>query len=297
MTSPERRATCQQCRKPLPPPQSTGRTRRYCSDRCRSAARRDRSSKGARDSGNATNVQQNLTNIISKAKIDDVPNETGAADVGATDVGAAGLDAAGLDAAGLDAAAGGRAAARALLRRLLAEESASPLDAIAFIQGAASEIGDGLQTAVQRARQAGRTWAEVGQVLGISRQAAFQRFGRPADPVTGLPPAASMLPGAAERGAALLADLAAGRWAEVGRDFDERIARKLDPDGVARLWARLTGMLGRLEQVGEPLAYPVADLTLVDVPLSFEAAERTARISYDRDGKVAGLHFLPPGFT
>ena len=297
MTSPERRATCQQCRKPLPPPQSTGRTRRYCSDRCRSAARRDRSSKGARDSGNATNVQQNLTNIISKAKIDDVPNETGAADVGATDVGAAGLDAAGLDAAGLDAAAGGRAAAHALLRRLLAEESASPLDAIAFIQGAASEIGDGLQTAVQRARQAGRTWAEVGQVLGISRQAAFQRFGRPADPVTGLPPAASMLPGAAERGAALLADLAAGRWAEVGRDFDERIARKLDPDGVARLWARLTGMLGRLEQVGEPLAYPVADLTLVDVPLSFEAAERTARISYDRDGKVAGLHFLPPGFT
>jgi hypothetical protein len=27
----------------------------------------------------------------------------------------------------------------------------------------------------------------------------------------------------------------------------------------------------------------------VEVRLSFEAAERTARISYDRDGKVAGL--------
>jgi hypothetical protein len=63
------------------------------------------------------------------------------------------------------------------------------------------------------------------------------------------------------------------------------------------MWARLTGMIGLLEQMGEPLAYQAADLTLVEVPLSFEAAERTARIAYDREGKVAGLHFLPPGFT
>jgi hypothetical protein len=120
------------------------------------------------------------------------------------------------------AAAGGRAAARGLLGPLLSAESAesaSPLAAIAFIQGVATETGDGMQAAVQRARAAGRTWAEVGEVLGISRQAAFQRFGKPADPRTGRPMASSMLPG---------------------------------------------------------------------------AAERTARIAYDRDGKVAGLHFLPP---
>jgi Protein of unknown function (DUF3887) len=202
----------------------------------------------------------------------------------------------GTDVAG-PAAAGGRAAARGLLGRLLSEESASPLDAIAFIQGAASEIGEGMQAAVQRARQAGRTWAEVGQVLGISRQAAFQRFGRPADPRTGQPMASSMLPGAAERGAALVADLVAGRWAQVCRDFDDRVAQKLDAERVAVMWARLTGMIGLLERLGEPLAYQAGDLTLVDVPLSFEAAERTARIAYDRDGKVAGLHFLPPGFT
>jgi hypothetical protein len=85
----------------------------------------------------------------------------------------------GTDAAG-SAAAGGRAAARGLLGRLLSEDPASPLDAIAFIQGAASEIGEGMQAAVQRAREAGRTWAEVGDVLGISRQAAFQRFGNSA---------------------------------------------------------------------------------------------------------------------
>jgi hypothetical protein len=76
---------------------------------------------------------------------------------------------------------------RGLLGQVLSDESASPLDAIAFIQGAASEMGDGMQAAVQRARELGRTWAEVGQVLGMSRQAAFQRFGRPSDPRTGQP--------------------------------------------------------------------------------------------------------------
>jgi hypothetical protein len=45
------------------------------------------------------------------------------------------------------------------------------------------------------------------------------------------------------------------------------------------------------------LAYQAGDLTLVDIPLSFEAAERTVRITYNRDGQVAGLHFLPPGFA
>lgn len=191
----------------------------------------------------------------------------------------------------------GQAAARDLLRQLLSEKPESALEAIAFIQGAVSELAEGMQAAVRRARDGGSTWAEVGQVLGISRQAAFQRFGRPADPRTGQPMAELILPGAADRGVALIADLLAGRWAEVCRDFDERVARKLDAEGVAVVWARLTGMIGRVEQVGEALAYQAGDLTLVDVPLSFEAGERTARVTYAHDGKVAGLHFLPPGFT
>ena len=213
-----------------------------------------------------------------------MPNETGAST--ASTAGAVG-----------SAAAGGRAAARGLLGQLLAQEPASPLGAIAFIQGAVSEIGDGMQAAVQRAREAGSTWAEVGQVLGITRQAAFQRFGRPVDPRTGQPMARSVPPGAAERGAALLADLVAGRWAEACRDFNEKVAQKLDAERLALMWTRLTGMIGRLERTGESLAYQAGDLTLVEIPLHFEAAERTARVTYDRDGKVAGLHLLPPGFT
>jgi hypothetical protein len=46
---------------------------------------------------------------------------------------------------------------------------------------------EALQDAVDRARDAGRSWREIGDVLGTTRQAAVQRFGHPADPRTGTP--------------------------------------------------------------------------------------------------------------
>ena len=49
------------------------------------------------------------------------------------------------------------------------------------------EAQDLLRAAVDRARVEGRTWQEIGDILGTTRQAAFQRFGRPIDPRTGAP--------------------------------------------------------------------------------------------------------------
>ena len=42
----------------------------------------------------------------------------------------------------------------------------------------------------------------------------------------------------------------------------------------------------------EPVAHRAGDYTVVDVPLRFEAAELTGRVSYDRAGQVSGLFFL-----
>ena len=36
----------------------------------------------------------------------------------------------------------------------------------------------GLDTSVRHARQRGCTWAEIGEMLGVTRQAAYRRFGR-----------------------------------------------------------------------------------------------------------------------
>lgn len=179
---------------------------------------------------------------------------------------------------------------------MLGEPQASPLAAIAFVHGAEAEIDAGLQAAVKRAREAGHTWAEIGQVLGSSRQAAFQRFSRPADPRTGVPMADSVLPGSADRALVLLAKMAAGKWDDAHRDFGEN-GRKFDAGQLAAGWARLAGQIGRLEETGRPVVYQAGDFTVADIPLSFEAGERIARVAFDRQGNVAGLHFLPSALT
>jgi hypothetical protein len=172
----------------------------------------------------------------------------------------------------------------------------TPLEAIAAVREVAQAVEESLRAAVERARAAGHTWAEVGQVLGTTRQAAFQRFGRPTDPRTGRP-MPEPRPDAADRAVALFADLVACRWSAVCRDFDERVAAQLDADGVAALWAQVAGTVGRFERLGAPSAHQAGDYTVVDVPLYFEAGERVGRVSFDRRGKVAGLFLVPPALA
>lgn len=186
---------------------------------------------------------------------------------------------------------------QAVLRHLLSEQDVGPLAAVGVAQGISRGVEKGLATTVAQARAAGHTWAEIGQVLGMSRQAAFQRFGRPADPRTGRPMAEAMLPDAGDRAVVLLANVADGRLAEVCNEFDALLAQRLDAGGLAEAWARVIGTVGRYEGLGQPVVYQAGDYTVADVPLSFEAGEITGRVSFDRTGRVAGLFYVPTGRT
>ena len=183
-------------------------------------------------------------------------------------------------------------AARAALDDVPADAALAPLDTIVVIRSLARIVEDGMREAVQQARQAGHTWAEIGELLGTTRQAAFQRFGRPLDPRTGVPMADTILPGAAERAASLFADLTEQRWEQVREGFDQVMSERLDAQALAAVWAQVIGTAGGYEGMGEPVAHQAGDYTVVDVPLRFEAAEMTGRVSYDRSGQVAGLFFL-----
>jgi hypothetical protein len=77
--------------------------------------------------------------------------------------------------------------------------------------------------------------------------------------------------------------------------FAPGVAARLDADGVASAWAQVIGTVGRYERRDEPRVFQAGDYAVVDVPLYFEAGERTGRVSYDREGLVAGLFFLPSG--
>jgi uncharacterized protein DUF3887 len=151
-----------------------------------------------------------------------------------------------------------------------------------------------LAAAVDAARAAGCTWQQVGDVLGTSRQAAFQRFGHPVDPRTGQAMDRTTLDRADARALEIFTALAAGRWEAAGADFDPAMAQALPAAGRADAWAAVVGLVGAYERAGEPSVRRQGDHTVVDVPLVFEAGDMTGRVSFHADGKVAGLFVLDP---
>jgi Protein of unknown function (DUF3887) len=149
--------------------------------------------------------------------------------------------------------------------------------------------GATLRASVERARAQGRTWQEIGDVLGVTRQAAFQRFGNPIDPRTGVPMNASVRPRAAEHATQVIIDWFAGDYARLSADFNDEMSSKASAERMGDAIARITGMVGGYEGMGEPVVRQWGDLTVVDIPLRFEAGELVGRVSYDKDGKVTGL--------
>jgi Protein of unknown function (DUF3887) len=166
------------------------------------------------------------------------------------------------------------------------------LDAVRTASELAALATAALRLSVDLARAAGRTWQELGDVLGVTRQAAFQRFGHPLDPRTGEPMSSAMMPGAADKATQLVIDWIEARYDSARADFSAAVAERMSVQGLADAWAQLTGLVGRYEQMGEAVARQAGDLTIVDIPMSFEASEMKGRVVYDKDGKVAGLFVL-----
>jgi hypothetical protein len=183
----------------------------------------------------------------------------------------------------------------AAARRLVTEfgRAGSPQDAVAAARDLSAAADAALQAAVDRARTAGQSWREIGDVLGTSRQAAFQRFGHPVDPRTGAPMSREVLPGAADRAVEIMTWHDEGRWEEIIAELDENMRARLNAEMMASGSARIAGMFGRLERMGEPFAHRVGDDTLVEVPLHFEAGDAKGIVRFDEDGKVAGLAIRP----
>ncbi|MFC3688443.1 hypothetical protein [Aquipuribacter hungaricus] len=68
------------------------------------------------------------------------------------------------------------------LRERIAEDPAASLALVLASRTAAEQTSRLLQEAVTAARGAGHSWDTVGRLLGVSRQAAQQRFGVPGPP-------------------------------------------------------------------------------------------------------------------
>jgi hypothetical protein len=181
-------------------------------------------------------------------------------------------------------------------RRLLEEftRGSSPRDAVTAAGELSVAAEAALQAAVDRARAAGQSWRDIGDMVGTSRQAAFQRFGHPVDPRTGEPMTRTVPPGAFERATEFLTRFTAGRWEEVLANFDSFMRERHDANRLASGWAQIIGLYGSYQGMGEVSPVTAGDSTVVDVLLYLEAGEAMLWVRFDPDGKVSGLRLHPP---
>ncbi|WP_427924228.1 DUF3887 domain-containing protein [Streptomyces sp. cg40] len=185
----------------------------------------------------------------------------------------------------------------------LAEAVGSPLSSPAYldlVRGArdvdrlAEQV---LKLCVQQCRDAGHTWQEIGDLLGVTRQAAFQRFGKPIDPRTGEPMDKTVrMSDAAERAVAIVTAVLEGRMDEARQSFDARVLEAFTDEVRGDGLAAVAGLVGEFEGFGEgePFVRRIGDHTVVDIPLRYEAGDMKARVAFDTDEKVAGIFVLAP---
>jgi hypothetical protein len=154
-----------------------------------------------------------------------------------------------------------------------------------------------LKLAVQQCRDAGHTWQEIGDLLGVTRQAAFQRFGKPIDPRTGEPTDKTVhMPDAARRAVQVVTEILEDHLDEARPSFNAQVLAAFTDEVRGSAMATVAGLVGAFEGFGaaEPFVRRIGDHTVVDVPLRYEAGEMKARVAFDTDEKVAGFFILPP---
>ena len=185
----------------------------------------------------------------------------------------------------------------------LAHAVGSPLAAPAYLDlvRRAQDLDDlaeqVLRLCVQQSRDAGHTWQEIGDLLGVTRQAAFQRFGKPIDPRTGEPMDKTVrMADAAERAVTIVTAVLEGRMDEARQFFNAQVMAGFTDEVRGSALATVTGLVGAFEGFGEgePFVRRIGDHTVVDIPLCFEAGDMKARVAFDTDEKVAGLFILNP---
>jgi len=65
--------------------------------------------------------------------------------------------------------------------RLVGDWESAPLDGLCESVGLAHSLDKLQRQLVLQARSAGRSWTEIGDALGVSKQSAWQRFSSPPD--------------------------------------------------------------------------------------------------------------------
>lgn len=183
-----------------------------------------------------------------------------------------------------------------LVADVLRADERSPghvMRAIAATRSLDMIVEDTLRALVEQARGTGHTWAEIGDVLHVSRQAAFQRFGGGRRPTVEDGALAVPVEGAVEHAAPVLRAFLDGRFDDARSAFGERMQKACSVELLADVREKVRREAGEVQAVGIPVVSVRDGYTVVDIPVSLEHGDGIGRVVLDADRRVAGFFVRP----
>ena len=178
---------------------------------------------------------------------------------------------------------------------LRAENDGSPgqvMRAIAATRSLDMIVEDTLRALVEQARAAGHTWAEIGELLHVSRQAAFQRFGGGRTP-TAEDGVAVPVDGAVEAAVPVLQAFLDRRFDDARATFGDRMLDACSVELMADVREKVRQYGGEVQALGTPSVSVRDGYTGVDIPVALERADGIGRVVLDADRQVVGFFVRP----
>lgn len=178
-----------------------------------------------------------------------------------------------------------------VLRAAEDDSAGEVMRAIAATRSLDMIVEDTLRALVAQARAAGHTWAEIGELLHVSRQAAFQRFGGRSPAVEeGI---AVPVDGAVEAAIPVLRAFLDGRFDEVRAKFGERMLDACSVELLADVRDKVRKYGGEVQAIGTPVVSVRDGYTGVDIPVALDRADGIGRVVLDADKQVVGFFVRP----
>ncbi len=153
-------------------------------------------------------------------------------------------------------------------------------------------VQDSLHALVEQARAAGHTWAEIGELLHVSRQAAFQRFGGDRRPIAD-DGVAVAVDGAVDAAVPVLQAFLDGRFDDARATFGQRMLDVCSVGLLADVREKVRQYGGEVQALGAPVISVRDGYTGVDIPVALERADGIGRVVLDADRKVVGFFVRP----
>jgi hypothetical protein len=165
--------------------------------------------------------------------------------------------------------------------------------AIAATRSLDALVEETLRGLVEQARAAGHTWAEIGELLHVTRQAAFQRFGGGPRPISGDGAVATPVAGAVEHAIPVLEAFLDGRFEDARARFGKRMLEAVSLALLADVREKVRREAGEVQALGSPRVSVRDGYTVVDIPVALERADGIGRVVIDADRQVAGFLVRP----